>query len=220
MKLPKFPNVRKMFTNLCNPAKLYLLLTLVSVCMYMITLNTYNEKLHSVHEMGVDSSSHTYMGVIMQVVWAILWTSVLNYICHKFPKHGTAISWALVLMPFILFFIFFFFGLFLLSHVMATASSHQSMAGSLLNNFGELSDKLKMVHGNVVDHGNTLEDVHEVTRSNRDTLESLHETSVDHKDALNALHKPSHPIVEHDGHDPQKDQHAHHESHGDSLFGF
>ena len=235
MKMPKMkmPNFGKMFEKLCNPAKLYLVLASVSVVFYIITMNSYSEKLQEIHSMGDDAESHTYMGLMMQVVWTILWTSVLNYIWHKFPKHGTTISWVLVLLPFVLFFIFFFFGLFMLSHIIATASVHQSNTDSLRSNLEVLSDSLGNVHGDVIDHGESLEDVHDTVRmghdtalmghdavlENRDAIEGVHQIAQDHQDALNALHKPSHPVVEHEGHDPNDSKHASHDSHGDSLFG-
>ena len=114
----------------------------------------------------------------------------------------------------------------MLSHVIATASSHQSHADNMRSTLDVLNESMQMFQGSLMDHGDAIDDVrdtalmsHEAALDNRDAIEDVHQTAQDHHDALNALHKPSQPVVEHEGHDPNEGQHAHHESHGDSLFG-
>ena len=68
MKMPKMPNVGKMFGKLCNPAKLYLVLSLISVVIYIVSMLDYGDKLKSIHNKDVDTESHTYMGLLMQIV--------------------------------------------------------------------------------------------------------------------------------------------------------
>ena len=220
MKMPKMPNVGKMFEKLCNPAKLYLVLSLISVVLYMVSLSGYGHELDKLHAMGVDADHHTYMGLLMQIVWAILWTSVLNYICHKFPKHGTTISWVLVILPFVLFAMLLFFTLFVLAHVKATAKAHQgnldAMSG-LLGMQEAIEEKLGKVHSNTLDHQETLDEVHQNTLDHQDALEDVHQNTLDHHAALNALQKPSHPVIEHEGHDPHHGAHAPHDHDGGLL---
>jgi hypothetical protein len=68
------------FESLCDPAKLYISLVLISV-----VFSLYN---------GLQ-----VMSAIVQVLFALFWTFVLNWICQKGYK---GVSWFLVLLPFIL----------------------------------------------------------------------------------------------------------------------
>jgi hypothetical protein len=68
------------FDSLCDPAKLYISLVLISV-----VFSLYN---------GLQ-----VMSAIVQVLFALFWTFVLNWICQKGYK---GVSWFLVLLPFIL----------------------------------------------------------------------------------------------------------------------
>ena len=217
MKMPKMPNVGKMFEKLCNPAKLYLVLSLISVVLYMVSLSGYGHELDNLHAMGVDADHHTYMGLLMQIIWAILWTSVLNYICHKFPKHGTTISWVLVILPFVLFAMFLFFTLFVLAHVTATAASHQLHADTIQGMQESMGEQLGQVHSNTLDHQDILDDIHQNTLDHQDELEDVHQNTLDHHDALNALQNPHIQVVDHEGHDPHHGKHAAHD-HTDGLL--
>ncbi len=68
------------FSRLCDPAKLYLVLTIIACVVALF------------QRMGV-------MAVIVKLLFALLWTWVLNWLCKK----GYAmVSWALVLFPFIM----------------------------------------------------------------------------------------------------------------------
>ena len=215
--MPKMPNVGKMFEKLCNPAKLYLVLSAFSVLFYMISFSSYGRELNHIHAMGVDAEHHTYMGLIMQIIWVILWTSVLNYICHKFPKHGTTISWVLVILPFVLFAMFLFFTLFVLAHVTATASGCKMHSETIQGMQESMGEQLGQVHSNTLDHQDILDDIHQNTLDHQDELEDVHQNTLDHHDALNALKKPSHPVIEHDGHDPHHGTHAPHDHDGGLL---
>ena len=217
MKMPKMPNVGKMFGKLCNPAKLYLVVSAFWVLCYMISFSSYGRELNSIHAMGVEADHHTYMGLLMQIVWTILWTSVLNYICHKFPKHGTTISWVLVALPFVLFAMFLFFTLFVLSHVAATASECKTHASTIQGMQESMGEQLGQVHSNTLDHQDALNDVHQNTVDHQGALEDVHQNTLDHQDALNALQKPSHPVIEHDAHDPNNGAHAPHDGDGGLL---
>lgn len=68
------------FTELCTPAKLYFIVAVfISILMLLNKANI--------------------ITVLLKLVFAFLWTSVLSWLCKKGYK---AISWFLVLLPFIL----------------------------------------------------------------------------------------------------------------------
>jgi hypothetical protein len=68
------------FNSLCNPAKLYAIL--VSITLILALGN------------GIP-----IIAVGIKLIFAFIWTAVLNYICDK---GYTWFSWALVLLPFVL----------------------------------------------------------------------------------------------------------------------
>jgi len=69
------------FNSLCKPAKLYAVLIAIT-----LLLSLFN---------GVPM-----MAIAIKLVFAIIWTGALNYICSS---GFTWFSWVLVLMPFVLF---------------------------------------------------------------------------------------------------------------------
>lgn len=77
-------NVLKTFEKLCDPAKLYLLLSFSSVVIYLIHL-VRQGVLPQVPELAV------------QVVVMFVWTYILNKVCTF--KYGVKISWFLVALP-------------------------------------------------------------------------------------------------------------------------
>lgn len=69
--------------KLCTPAKVYLALFVLGSIFALINRNS-------------------LMHILLKLVFALLWTYVLNYLC----RHGlTTLSWILVLLPIILYFI-------------------------------------------------------------------------------------------------------------------
>ena len=200
--MPKMPNVSKLFGKLCNPAKLYLALSLVSVVIYMFFMTSYGEKLNAVHQMGVDVESHRYLGLLMHVVWAILWTSLLNYICHKFPKHGTTLSWVLVLLPFVCMFLILFFGMFILSHVVATSQMHLQHSSDIHAAQENMNEQLGHVHMNTKKHSSLLEEMKQNTHEVLDDMEQVHQRLEGHSGHADHA-TPTHPYLEEiPAHDP------------------
>ena len=80
-------NPVKTFEKLCDPAKLYLLLSLASVVVYTIHYFGKGKQMYSIQELGI------------QVIVMFIWTCILNKICTF--KHGVKISWFLVFLPII-----------------------------------------------------------------------------------------------------------------------
>lgn len=69
--------------TLCTPAKIYFAFTMLSAIWMLVSrVNT--------------------MAVIVKLVFAFLWTLVLGWLCKKGLK---AVSWILVIMPFVLMFV-------------------------------------------------------------------------------------------------------------------
>jgi hypothetical protein len=72
------------FSKLCTPAKVYLVLALIEI-LYALFYGA------------------SLLAEIIMLLFAILWTIFLSWICSK---GHVAVSWALVLLPYILLFIF------------------------------------------------------------------------------------------------------------------
>jgi hypothetical protein len=68
------------FSQLCSPAKLYFVLVIISIII------------------GLFSGFHV-LAIIVKLIFAFIWTMVLNWLCKKGWK---TLSWILVLLPFIL----------------------------------------------------------------------------------------------------------------------
>ena len=72
-----------MFKKLCEPAKLYLLFTVIFIVMAVFN--------------GI-----TALTVIVKFAFALIWTLVLNWLCSK---GFSGLAWIIVLMPFIFLFL-------------------------------------------------------------------------------------------------------------------
>lgn len=86
--------------ELCSPAALYFILSILA--MVMISLqNLGNSNSYHVGSFSCGVPNTTLIFII-KLIYILFWTWILNLIC----KDGhTEISWLLVLLPFILFFI-------------------------------------------------------------------------------------------------------------------
>jgi hypothetical protein len=92
-------NVRKMYDSLCKPAQFYLIIASVAyIIMLLQNLGTRNT-----FTMGTYTVDHQNPGLVLIVnaLYILLWTWLLNMICKINPK----ISWVIVLLPFILLFL-------------------------------------------------------------------------------------------------------------------
>lgn len=79
---------QKMFKKLCGPAQFYLVLSLISLILYLIQM------LESKNKMN------TATGLLMQGLLVVVWTYILNWVCTL--KYGNKIGWFLVFLPIIL----------------------------------------------------------------------------------------------------------------------
>ena len=123
MKLPKMP---KYVTRLCMPAKIYMVLALISVLLYVSMMVEADDK----NESDVDVHTYTIMGVGCKVVFSIVWIVFLNYLCKT--GHGTW-AWFFLFIP-ILLMLFMVVGImFAVSYTLGSAQAGRKKLGDLRN---------------------------------------------------------------------------------------
>lgn len=86
--------------NLCAPSKLYLVISLIALVI-MSFQNYGNANIYCIGSYSCDVSSTTLI-FVLQFIYIVFWTWILNLICRA---GAPTISWVLVLLPFLLFFI-------------------------------------------------------------------------------------------------------------------
>ena len=90
----------KSLKELCSPAALYFIISMLSLVMILLQ-NLGNSNSYHVGNFSCRVPS-TIIVFIIKLIYILFWTWILNLIC----KDGhTGISWLLVLLPFILFFV-------------------------------------------------------------------------------------------------------------------
>jgi hypothetical protein len=99
--------------KLCTPAQVYLVLSLISVLIYIISMINVHDTVLEAEPEGGGVHHYTMGGLLVKVLFTLLWIYILNYIC-KF-KHGKKIAWFIVLLP------FFFMGLMLIGMLCAVS---------------------------------------------------------------------------------------------------
>lgn len=87
-------------TNLCAPAAFYLYLSIIAL-LVMVFQNIGNNDIYCLGSYTCNVSSVSLIFII-KIVYVLFWTWVLNLICRA---GSPAISWFLVLLPFILSFV-------------------------------------------------------------------------------------------------------------------
>ena len=91
----------KTFKSLCNPARLYLGLSVVIILIVLlnILINGPNALCMGIYNCSV---SHVALFFILKFLYIGFWTWLLNFLC----SHGLkTLSWVLVLIPIFIFFI-------------------------------------------------------------------------------------------------------------------
>jgi hypothetical protein len=92
--------VPKKLKELCAPAMLYFVISMIAFVVSLVQNLGYNDSYH-VGDFSCRVPS-TILIFIMKLIYILFWTWVLNLIC----KDGyTIISWLLILFPFILLFV-------------------------------------------------------------------------------------------------------------------
>lgn len=100
--------IPKVISELCTPAQVYLVLSVIGQLFYLGTMIHTNNAVVEAEPEGGHIHHYTFLGLIVNIIFAILWVALLNYICQF--KYGNKISWFLVLFP-IIFMVILFVGL-------------------------------------------------------------------------------------------------------------
>jgi len=79
-----------LYKGLCEPAQWYVIIAIFSIIIFIITKIT-----------GSGVSSNIFLVLLFKCVYILFWTWVLDLICRKGYR---SLSWFLVILPFVLFF--------------------------------------------------------------------------------------------------------------------
>lgn len=88
------------FKNLCAPAMFYLVVSLITIGI-IATQNFGSERMYCLGYYSCPVSS-VYLIFIIKLIYVVFWTWILNLICRAGVP---IISWLLVLIPILLFFV-------------------------------------------------------------------------------------------------------------------
>jgi hypothetical protein len=103
-------NLLERVRKLCTPAYLYLVISVVAIIAMMLqNVGNTDKYCLGVYECNVQSTALVF---VVQLAYVAFWTFVLNALCQAGYRQ---VSWFLVLLPFILFFVLL--GLMILSQV-------------------------------------------------------------------------------------------------------
>ena len=112
MKILGF-TIPDMIMKLCKPAQVYLILSLISLTLYVVSMLNVHDQVLEVEPEGGGIHHYTLSGLVVKMIFTILWIYLLNYICQF--KYGKKIAWFIVLLP------FFFMGLILIGLIYAVS---------------------------------------------------------------------------------------------------
>jgi uncharacterized PurR-regulated membrane protein YhhQ (DUF165 family) len=115
MKILGFTSITvpDMIMKLCKPAQVYLILSLISLTLYVISMLNVHDQVLEVEPEGEGIHHYTLGGLVVKTIFTVLWIYLLNYICQF--KYGKKIAWFIVLLP------FFFMGLMLIGLMCAVS---------------------------------------------------------------------------------------------------
>lgn len=85
------------FNNLCSPARLYFIVSCISV-LFIFLQNLGNSKKYNVGKYGVNLRHHNIYFFMFKVVYIFIWTFILNKLCKK---GWNKVSWYLVVIPYL-----------------------------------------------------------------------------------------------------------------------
>ena len=112
MKILGLP-IPDMIMKMCKPAQVYLILSLISLTLYVISMLNVHDKVLEAEPEGGGIHHYTLSGLVIKIIFTVLWIYLLNYICQF--KYGKKIAWFIVLLP------FFFMGLMLIGLLCAVS---------------------------------------------------------------------------------------------------
>lgn len=136
--------VPKVIQGLCKPAQFYLVLSLISVVIYLVSMLRMNNIVVEAEPEGGHVHHYTFGGLLVKILFTVLWIYILNYICQF--KYGKKISWFIVLLPFF-FMALMLIGMFCAISFIAIQNEKQKRLSTELNNqknmFMERENELK-----------------------------------------------------------------------------
>jgi len=91
----------KLFDSLCTPAQVYVLLAALSIIL-LLAQNVQSPNRYTVGRYSVPLQHNNMVFFIFKILYVVVWTFILNKLCRAGYKR---ISWFLVLLPFLLFFV-------------------------------------------------------------------------------------------------------------------
>jgi len=123
--------VPKVIQGLCKPAQFYLVLSLISVVIYLVSMLRMNNIVVEAEPEGGSVHHYTFGGLLVKILFTVLWIYILNYICQF--KYGKKISWFIVLLPFF-FMALMLIGMFCAISFIALQNEKQKNLKTELNN--------------------------------------------------------------------------------------
>ena len=87
----KFPKIVK---DLCQPAYVYFILTLISILFYLYFI--------TVESNHIKIDNYMSGGLTGNILLSVVWIFILDQMC-KIPKIGVQLSWFFVLLPFVVY---------------------------------------------------------------------------------------------------------------------
>jgi len=105
-------NLIKEFRSFCSPTQVYVIISLLSI-LALLSQNISNSKKYNVGKYSCNLDHHNMLFFVFKVLYVVIWTFILQELCKNGYKN---LSWFLVLLPSILFFVII--GLFLLLNIL------------------------------------------------------------------------------------------------------
>lgn len=90
-------SIVKQFNNLCSPARLYFIVSCISVLSIFLQ-NMGNSRKYSVGNYAVNLRHNNKYFFLFKVMYICIWTFILNKLCKK---GWNRVSWYLVLIPYL-----------------------------------------------------------------------------------------------------------------------
>jgi len=146
----KLSSLKKLVTKMCTPAKVYLVIAVLSNIAYIYHMLRTSDEMVEIG--GQSLHEYTLWGLASNVGFLALWTLLLNYVCKRF-KNGETIAWILLFIPVLFFAFVVIMVIYTLSHVV----SNGRIIGDNQTQMKRDQDMLKTSQGEMVDHQDQLE---------------------------------------------------------------
>ena len=121
------------------PAKVYLVLSIISIILYMISMSNVHETVINADPEGDGVEQYTLHGLIINIIFTIVWIIILNYICQF--KYGKKIAWFIVLLPFFFMALIFIGVMCALSFIALQTERTKSLQKELIKNKKQIANE-------------------------------------------------------------------------------